>query len=78
MIELGHNLGLQVVAEGVEHEADLVSLRMLGCDLAQGFHISPPLPPGEFESWMSDRTVTPAVVPARLSAADVSGPGVDR
>ena len=40
MIDLGHNLGLNVVAEGVEHADDLVLLRRLGCDLAQGFHLA--------------------------------------
>ena len=44
MIDLGHNLGLNVVAEGVEHADDLQLLRRLGCDLAQGFHLARPLP----------------------------------
>ncbi|HEY3021910.1 MAG TPA: EAL domain-containing protein [Solirubrobacteraceae bacterium] len=43
-IELAHNLGLSVVAEGVEDEASLRALRRLGCDLAQGFHLGRPLP----------------------------------
>ncbi|MCU1351638.1 MAG: hypothetical protein JWM05_847 [Acidimicrobiales bacterium] len=53
MIDLGHNLGLEVVAEGVEHVDELVLLRRLGCDLAQGFHISPPLPEGDLETWLA-------------------------
>ena len=43
-IELGRNLGLRVTAEGVENEAVRVQLRGMGCDLAQGYHVCPPLP----------------------------------
>jgi EAL domain-containing protein (putative c-di-GMP-specific phosphodiesterase class I) len=42
-IELAHNLGLEAVAEGVESAAIWMRLAALGCDLAQGFHLSPPL-----------------------------------
>ena len=51
-IELGHNLGLKVVAEGVEDEATLDKLKQLGCDLAQGYHISRPLAPEQLELWL--------------------------
>ncbi|MGA7498086.1 MAG: EAL domain-containing protein, partial [Isosphaeraceae bacterium] len=51
IVELGHNLGLQVVAEGVEGREDLESLIGLGCDHAQGFFFSQPLPRREFETW---------------------------
>jgi len=51
-IELGHDLGLTVVAEGVEQEAELEFLARLGCDLAQGFLLSRPLPPEELERWL--------------------------
>ncbi len=43
-IELAHNLGLRVVAEGVESAATWLRLAALGCDLAQGFHLARPLP----------------------------------
>ena len=43
-IELAHNLGLRVVAEGVESAAAWMRLVALGCDLAQGFHLARPLP----------------------------------
>jgi EAL domain-containing protein (putative c-di-GMP-specific phosphodiesterase class I) len=42
IIELGRNLGLRVTAEGVETEQVRVSLRELGCDFAQGFHVGRP------------------------------------
>ncbi len=50
-IELGHNLGLKVVAEGVEDEAVMQRLTSLGCDFLQGFHISKPLAAKDFMSW---------------------------
>jgi diguanylate cyclase (GGDEF)-like protein len=51
IIELGHNLGLKVVAEGVENKAVLDSLAALGCDHCQGYYISHPLPYERFQSW---------------------------
>jgi diguanylate cyclase (GGDEF)-like protein len=50
-INLGHQLGLAVVAEGVEDAQTLERLRALGCEHAQGFHVSKPLPPAEFLAW---------------------------
>jgi len=44
-IQLAHNLGLQVVAEGVENAAVLQRLNEMGCDLVQGFHVGHPMPP---------------------------------
>ncbi len=44
MIDMGHSLGLEVVAEGVELRAQMETLRGLGCDQIQGFFISPALP----------------------------------
>ncbi|MGH8370272.1 MAG: EAL domain-containing protein, partial [Gammaproteobacteria bacterium] len=50
-IELGHNMGLKVVGEGVESRAGLNVLRKLGCDVAQGYFISRSLPADKFGSW---------------------------
>jgi len=47
IIELGHQLGLEITAEGVESESILSQLDALGCDIAQGYLISKPLPAGE-------------------------------
>lgn len=44
MVDMGHSLGLEVVAEGVEDRAQMEVLRALGCDQIQGFFISPALP----------------------------------
>jgi len=53
-IELGHNMGLKVVAEGVESAEGYEVLKGLGCDMAQGYFISRPLPSAEFLAWMGD------------------------
>lgn len=66
-IDLGHNLGLKVVAEGVEDEEGMRMLQQLGCDHAQGFFMSPPLPPEQLLEWLQHspwRSVD-RVVPAR-------------
>jgi EAL domain-containing protein (putative c-di-GMP-specific phosphodiesterase class I) len=43
-VELAHSLGLDVVAEGIEDYKTAVALRVLGCDLGQGFHYARPVP----------------------------------
>lgn len=58
IIDLGHNLGYKVVAEGVEHSMAWNMLENLGCDAAQGFHISQPLPGNNFSSWLRDSVWT--------------------
>lgn len=52
-IDLGHNLGLSVVAEGVENAEVQSLLAEFGCDIAQGYGISRPLPHQAFLEWMS-------------------------
>ncbi|WP_249010015.1 bifunctional diguanylate cyclase/phosphodiesterase [Conexibacter sp. DBS9H8] len=58
-INLGHDLGLKVVAEGVEDAPTLLKLSALGCDLIQGYYISKPMPAPVFQAWMP----TPGAVP---------------
>jgi diguanylate cyclase (GGDEF)-like protein len=53
-IDLAHNMGLKVVAEGVESEEVLTRLRELRCDLVQGYHLTRPLPPMKLEAWLID------------------------
>ena len=67
-IDLAHNLQLKVVAEGVEDEDTLAELTKLGCNIAQGFHVSRPLPPAEFASWLAERGQRP-VAPVRSDVA---------
>ncbi|GAC1315839.1 MAG: hypothetical protein NVSMB2_08040 [Chloroflexota bacterium] len=65
-ISLAHELGLQVVAEGIEDEETWTVIADLGCDTAQGYLISRPLPVGDFDTW-SDAT-TWRVAPSRPGA----------
>ena len=51
-IDLGRRLGLRVVAEGVESNEALVRLRHLGCDLAQGYYFTRPLPADKLQPWL--------------------------
>jgi diguanylate cyclase (GGDEF)-like protein/PAS domain S-box-containing protein len=53
VIDLGHNLSLQVVAEGVENQETWDLLEGMGCDIAQGYHLSQPLPASEVSRWLS-------------------------
>ena len=57
IIELGHSLGLRVVAEGVEEEAARDALRALTCDELQGFLLARPMPIERFEAWLTTRTI---------------------
>ena len=52
--ELAHNLGLNVVAEGVEDRRTLDELAGFGCDQAQGYHIARPMPGAAFTGWLGD------------------------
>lgn len=52
-IDLAHNLGMQVVAEGVETQEIADRLMYLGCDILQGYHYSRPLPNNDFTEWFS-------------------------
>jgi len=55
MIYLAHNLGLKVVAEGVENRETMGMLVKMGCDMAQGYYISHPRPAGELSRAIDDR-----------------------
>ncbi|HEY0000622.1 MAG TPA: EAL domain-containing protein, partial [Actinoplanes sp.] len=64
-ITLGHNLGLLVVAEGVETADMVAALRDLGCDIAQGYHYSRPVSAPDVERWLAN---CPGYDPARRAA----------
>jgi diguanylate cyclase (GGDEF)-like protein len=73
-VHLAHALDLELVAEGVESEIAWDRLRELGCDLAQGYYLSPPIPARQFPQWLSDWTRTwsarnPGAAPGQLPAA---------
>ena len=54
-IDLAHNLGLSVVAEGVENQESLERLHAQGCDFIQGYHLCRPVPPDQLERWLRDQ-----------------------
>jgi EAL domain-containing protein (putative c-di-GMP-specific phosphodiesterase class I) len=55
IINLAHALGLRAVAEGIETEGQLSSMRDLGCDLAQGYHFARPMPPDQLGELLTAR-----------------------
>ena len=65
-IDLGRNLGLQVVAEGVENELIWNQLSLLGCDLAQGHFVSRALSARDMTEWLAagDRVIGPKPLPS--------------
>jgi diguanylate cyclase (GGDEF)-like protein len=63
-IDLARNLGLRVVAEGVETGRTWDRLVQFGCHAAQGFFLAPALPPAELDAWL-DARVRPGSAPAR-------------
>ncbi|HEX6921330.1 MAG TPA: bifunctional diguanylate cyclase/phosphodiesterase [Actinomycetes bacterium] len=76
IIDLGHSLGLTVVAEGVESEAAVAQLRAFGCDGAQGWYYSPALPADEVTDWLRTRSADAALLrlpTARRRAAVSAG-----
>jgi diguanylate cyclase (GGDEF)-like protein len=59
IVDLARNLGLRVVAEGVETRNTWKALRDMGCDMAQGYVISQPLPADQLGAWLEAMTPTP-------------------
>ncbi len=62
IITLGHGLGLQVTAEGVENLAELELLRRLGCDQAQGYFVAKPMDGPLFDSWCREAALAAEAV----------------
>ncbi|MBO6849376.1 MAG: EAL domain-containing protein, partial [Marinobacter sp.] len=52
IINMAHSLGLSVIAEGVEEEAQTHFLQQQGCDYSQGYFYSRPVPHADFEKWL--------------------------
>jgi diguanylate cyclase (GGDEF)-like protein len=59
IIALGHNLGLTIVAEGVESQRALTMLAGFGCDVFQGYYMTQPIPVAAFDAWSAGRTIAP-------------------
>lgn len=54
MVQMAHSLGLKTIAEGVESQEQLEILKEMGCDMAQGYYFSKPIPPEEVEKRLKD------------------------
>ena len=65
IIALGHNLGLEVVAEGVEDNDTLTRLALLGCDRAQGFHFAEPMDANGLAAYLREMQTGPGEVSRR-------------
>ena len=66
-VDLGHNLGLSVVAEGVEDGATLAALKKMGTDIVQGYYLGRPMAPDKLNGWLATHR---AGVDARALPAD--------
>src|SRR5674536_239437 len=64
VVDLGHNLGLTIVAEGVETAQALTALAGVGCDVAQGYHLGRPMPVDAFDTWYATRPPVAMCAPA--------------
>ncbi len=78
-IDLARNLGLEVVAEGVETVEVLRGLERLGCHLAQGYYVSRPLPVAELDAWLATpdclSMMSQLTIPTLAAANDAHGSG---
>jgi diguanylate cyclase (GGDEF)-like protein len=72
-IDMGHSLGMKVVAEGIETELAADRLRALGCDIAQGYLYAKPMPLDQLERWLEGRDRVPVIaLPATFNADEVT------
>ncbi len=69
-IDMGHSLGLKVVAEGIETEDSAVRLSRLDCDFAQGYLFAKPMPVAELQRWLVGRTRLAVVATPRNFLVD--------
>jgi len=56
VIQLARELGMQTIAEGVESREHVTQLVELGCDIAQGYLYSKPLPAADFSEWLVEQS----------------------
>jgi diguanylate cyclase (GGDEF)-like protein len=72
-IDMGHGLGLKVVAEGIETEDAAARLRNFGCDIAQGYLYAKPMPLAAFETWLEGKERVPVIaVPVDFETEDLA------
>jgi diguanylate cyclase (GGDEF)-like protein len=72
-IDMGHGLGLKVVAEGIETKEAAVRLRDFGCDIGQGYLYAKPMPLAAFETWLEGKERVPVIaVPVDFKTEDLT------
>jgi EAL domain-containing protein (putative c-di-GMP-specific phosphodiesterase class I) len=72
-VDMGHGLGLKVVAEGIESDATALRLRELGCDIGQGYLYARPMPLERFEAWLGGRERVPVIaVPVNFKTEELT------
>jgi diguanylate cyclase (GGDEF)-like protein len=72
-IDMGHGLGLKVVAEGIETESAARRLGAMQCDIAQGYLYAKPMPRSEFERWAVNRVLVPVLAtPPDLQVSELN------
>jgi diguanylate cyclase (GGDEF)-like protein len=74
-VDLGHNLGLSIVAEGVEDEATLLALKALGVDVAQGYYLGRPMPEDILRQRITDHS--DALAPCKETPVRAGNPGLE-
>ena len=77
-IDLGRNLGLRVVAEGVENALTLQHLDLLGCHAVQGYHISRPVAPADLMTWLAQQAASATPQPATDGSRPIRSSRQDR
>jgi diguanylate cyclase (GGDEF)-like protein len=70
-VDLGRNLGFRVVAEGVENAQTWDQLRVLGCDIAQGYFLSRAMAPAEATRWLGSRSAELVAPPVPIGQRDL-------
>jgi diguanylate cyclase (GGDEF)-like protein len=66
IIELAHNMGREVVAEGIENQSVWQWLELNGCDIAQGYFLGRPMPVRDLEAWLLARSAVAGLAPREL------------
>lgn len=72
-VDLGHNLGLTVVAEGVEDGETLAALRTIGADIVQGYYLGRPMTSDLLQEWVTAHNLQAAATANRPQASDPRG-----